>query len=187
MSELTSGVSELDVRLAEIDRRLRTIQTELVPGSQPQPLSERAPAPPELQAVPPLSEPPVPAPPRSASPGRSGPLAAWLLASRPKSERAAADPARDLSELTELHERLLASMRDLLVAYESVLTRLTVATPGATVREFAVSAGPFESTEALRAFEHTLSGLPGVRDVTVRGYEGDDRAIVDVRLSEPTA
>ncbi len=158
MSELTSGVSEFDVRLAEIDRRLRTIQTELVPESEPRP----------------------------GVSGRSGPLAALLLASQPKpAPSSPEDPAKDLSELTELHERLLASMRDLLSAYEDVLSRLSAANADATVQEFAVSAGPFESTEALREFEHALAGLPSVREVAVRGYEGTDRAIVDVRLSEP--
>ena len=49
-----------------------------------------------------------------------------------------------------------------------------------------VSAGPFASTEALRRFERSLQTLPEVRSVTVREYEGADRAIVDVHLSEPT-
>jgi hypothetical protein len=90
---LSSEVSELDARWAEIDRRLASIQAELVPGRQ----------------------------------GRA---------------------------------------------------------PGATVGEFTVSAGPFTSTAALRAFEQTLSGIPGVREVSVRSYEGEDRAIVDVRLDQ---
>ena len=47
-----------------------------------------------------------------------------------------------------------------------------------------MSAGPFASTGAVLAFEEMLSGTPGVREVTVRGYEGEDRAIVDVRLAD---
>jgi hypothetical protein len=49
-----------------------------------------------------------------------------------------------------------------------------------------VSAGPFAGTEALRRFERALQALPEVRSAVVREYEGADRAIVDVHLSEPT-
>ena len=45
-----------------------------------------------------------------------------------------------------------------------------------------VSAGPFPSVDSLREFEQSVSRLPGVRDVSVRGYEGADRAIIEVRL-----
>jgi hypothetical protein len=38
------------------------------------------------------------------------------------------------------------------------------------------------SVDALRAFERAVSRLPGVREVAVRGYEGADRAIIEVRL-----
>ena len=53
--------------------------------------------------------------------------------------------------------------------------------PGATV-----SAGPFATTEAVRSFEQAVAGLPGVREVSVRAYEGTDRAILDVRLDHPS-
>ena len=46
-----------------------------------------------------------------------------------------------------------------------------------------LSAGPFANIEALHEFEEALSRMPGVRDVAVRGYEGTDRAIIDVRLA----
>ena len=46
-----------------------------------------------------------------------------------------------------------------------------------------VTAGPFGSLEAVRAFEQTLAGLPGVASAEVRGYESGDRAVVDVDLS----
>jgi len=39
----------------------------------------------------------------------------------------------------------------------------------------------------VRGFERTLAGMPGVREVEVRGYEGGDRAIVDVQLIDPTS
>ncbi len=80
---------------------------------------------------------------------------------------------------------MLRSTRELLSAYERVLAQLPPAADTVAVREFSVSAGPFSSTEALRGFERTLSGIPEVREVAVRGYEGEDRAIVDVHLFEP--
>jgi hypothetical protein len=46
-----------------------------------------------------------------------------------------------------------------------------------------MSAGPFPSIEALHDFEAALARVRGVRDVVVRGYEGTDRAIIDVRLA----
>jgi hypothetical protein len=102
MSELSSETSDLDARLAELDRRLQAIAVELVPEHRPGSDSVSPPG-----------------------------------------------------------------------------------GPRSTVCEFTVSAGPFASTGALRAFEQTLSAIPGVREVTVRGYEGEDRAIVDVLLAEP--
>jgi hypothetical protein len=81
--------------------------------------------------------------------------------------------------LTELQERLLRSIGELLASSQTAHRN-----PQPTVREFLVSAGPFASTGAVRAFEAMLSGSPGVREVTVRGYDGEDRAIVDVRLAD---
>jgi hypothetical protein len=40
--------------------------------------------------------------------------------------------------------------------------------------------------QALRDFETALSRPPGVRDVSVRAYEGTGRAIIDVRLDAPS-
>ena len=213
MSELSSGASELDARLAEIDRRLRCIQAELVPerelaevtpviGSAPEPpLAEPPLAAPPLAAPPlaepPLAEPPLAAPPLAAPPLPAPPLPAPPLPEPPLPEPPLAapplaaprltepdDPIRALAALTELQERLLGSIRELLSAYETVFARLRRVGPEATVHEFTVSAGPFTTTGALREFEQRLSGISGVREVTVRSYEGEDRAIVDVRLGE---
>ncbi len=52
-------------------------------------------------------------------------------------------------------------------------------------REVTVKAGPFSSVEAVRAFERDLAGLPRVGAVEVRGYDGDDRALIDVQLNSP--
>ena len=92
------------------------------------------------------------------------------------------DTARQVHALTELSEALMASMRELLAGYERVLA------PGSRRRPeraagVTLSAGPFASIEALHEFEQALSDVPGVRDVVVRGYEGADRAIIDVRLA----
>jgi hypothetical protein len=99
----------------------------------------------------------------------------------------------ELRRFADLQEEVLEQTRRLLAACEHTLTRLQTdeaatsgqaATP-APVQEFSVSAGPFGSTEALRAFERMLERIPEVREVEVRGYEGADRAIVDVHLFEP--
>jgi hypothetical protein len=94
-------------------------------------------------------------------------------------------PAAVIHNLIELHERLLSSMRVLLGAYEAAIAGLSTSEKGSAVREFTVVAGPFTSTESLRKFERTLAAIPDVREVAIRGYEGEDRAIVDVRLNEP--
>ncbi len=46
-----------------------------------------------------------------------------------------------------------------------------------------ISAGPFTTVSAVREFERELAALPGVADVALRGYEGTDRAIIDVRIA----
>jgi hypothetical protein len=77
-------------------------------------------------------------------------------------------------------------MRELLVGYERVLAPASGRRPEPAPPASApvtLLAGPFPSIEALREFEAALSHLRGVRDVTVRGYEGTDRAIIDVRLA----
>jgi hypothetical protein len=83
--------------------------------------------------------------------------------------------------------RLLASLRELLGAYESLLAGLSAQRQSPPQRDLVVSAGPFTSTDGLRAFERALSVMPGVREVIVREYAGEDRAIVDVRLDDPTS
>jgi hypothetical protein len=212
--------SILDVRLAEIDRRLRTIQSGLAPdvgvsapGESPPPerppvhLERSAPVP--LRAAPSAGDPstterrpaarPPAAPPPPARPPARAPAERWPAARRPAAPHDLPDAPHDLPDasdliaelrqLTEAHERLLASTRELLASYANAPPRPpTAAQPSvATVRELSVSAGPFTSTEALRGFERALVRLPEVREVAVRGYEGEDRAVVDVHLVEPTS
>ncbi len=49
-----------------------------------------------------------------------------------------------------------------------------------------VSAGPFTTIAAVHAFERDLARLPGVREVSLRGYEGDDHVVIDVQLAVTT-
>ena len=82
----------------------------------------------------------------------------------------------DLPATTDLQAQLITAIEDLIEAYEGVVA----GTPGAA--EATVSAGPFASMEAVRAFERQLAGLAGVRAVEVRSYEGEDRVVLHVEL-----
>jgi hypothetical protein len=148
--------SILDERLAEIDRRLRTIQSDLAPVPDAEPVEE------------PVAEAAEPAPERDPEP-----LRLVERATPADSGRAA-----QLAELLEAHERLLELHRELLSQYAEVLERR--ADERATV---AVTAGPFETAGTVREFERALAALPGVSAVTVREYLADDRVQVDVRLA----
>jgi hypothetical protein len=173
MTDERPEISILDARLAEIDRRLSSIQTGLAddisaqrheePREEPVARSPSNPLPPRVE----VSETPAPPPPPQP-PDPTPPL------------------VQQLRELVDAQGRVLQRTQELLSAYERILSRLPAAPPDApAVREFSVSAGPFSSTEALRGFEQTLEKIPEVREVSVRGYEGEDRAIVDVHLFEP--
>jgi hypothetical protein len=90
----------------------------------------------------------------------------------------------------EMHAKLLSAMRDLLDAYGWTLQQLPVAEdpqrPGEP-QPVALSVGPFADTATVRAFENELVQIPGVSEVVLRGYEGENRAMFDVQLSEPNA
>lgn len=164
MPESRSGVSAFETRLAAMDRRLRELQEELAPS--PPPPDEPAPVyddddGPRIRPVPRASVRPSVAPPP--------------VAPEP------APPRADVLGL--MYRRLLASMRELLEGYELLISGETGAGAGDAPRsEVAVSAGPFSGTPALRDFERALSDLPGVRGVSLRGYDSDDRAVWDVQL-----
>ena len=168
--------SALGAHLEELDRLLYDVQAELAPGREPRPAlvtaaipDPPAPAPPP-PPPPPLPEPPPP-PPIPEPPPPPPPLEPAL------------DRTRQLQVLSELSERLVASMRELLDGYERILAPKPRPRAEPTSAAMTLSAGPFVSIEALREFEAALSQLPGVREVTVRGYEGTDRAIIEVRLA----
>jgi hypothetical protein len=149
-----------------MDRLLRDIQAELEPEREPAPvLGDEPPA--AARSADPAPSPPPPAP-------------APALATGPATEA-----------ISDLSARLLASTRELLAGYEQVLvgrpapqpTRRPVR-PRPDTPDVTLSAAPFASLEALREFEHAVSRLPSVRDVVIRGYEGTDRAIIEVRLDQ---
>jgi hypothetical protein len=122
-------ISILDARLAEIDRRLHSIQTDLVE-----------------------EHPPAASPPRIAVPG-DHPRPAAVSGTGP--------------------------MRQLLAAAQR---RADAARSPEGASPVGVRAGPFSTTEALWSFRAALETLPGVRAVELRGFEGADRAILDIHL-----
>jgi hypothetical protein len=155
----SEGASALGARLVEMDRLLRDAQVGLVPGREPAPALT-------------VPEPPAATPPPTTMP--------------PATE------APQVQAIGELSARLLASTRELLAGYERVLVPSSRPHPvprrparqQADSPDVTMAAGPFASLEALREFEAAVSHLPGVRDVAVRGYEGADRAIIEVRLDQ---
>jgi hypothetical protein len=162
--------SILDARLAEIDRRLRTIQSGLEPAAQ----AARAQREPPVVLVPPDGAPAPVVPPDAA------PVPKRLTGEVGALE----DVVVRLTALADAHERLLVDAHERLLASARELTERRQPTDaGGSV---SVSAGPFASTEALRRFERALHTLPEVRSAAVREYEGADRAILDVHLVEPT-
>ncbi|HWE10528.1 MAG TPA: hypothetical protein VG325_14345 [Solirubrobacteraceae bacterium] len=193
--------SILDARLAEIDRRLRTIQSGLLMTGDSGPpaggVPAAGPAPAAPGSVTPIRD---PAPPVSPGPSAGGDELA-------ETERLVGQ----LHELAAAHERLLSSSRELLAGFADTLaaTRTQVdiphpappppagpietaptagpieTAPIAGPPPVSVTAGPFADTAALRQFERSLSALPEVRHVTVREFSGTDRVVVEVHLSAP--
>jgi hypothetical protein len=179
-------VADLDTRLAEFDRKLREIQSDLAPDravpparaaaaiAEPPPAHEPPPAPaePEPQAQPERRA-EHPQDPRAAEPyprGRSGPLADLLQHTPPPRRE---PPAQGLDELGGL----LVSLHQVLEGLDSLLTRMA-----AQPREATIAAGPFRTMDEVHDFERELSAVPGVRGVTIRGYEGAAKAIIDVHF-----
>lgn len=177
--------SILDARLAEIDRRLRMIQSGLQPVAQapgdpvaePPAMSDSltAPSPPPSLIARRLAPPP----PRAAAGDRvaseSTAAGDWEAACG-RDEEIAVLTAR-LSELTAAHERLLATTQDLLIEQADMLARAAPAV--------SVAAGPFTDAAALQAFQQAMTGLPHVREVAVREYVGSEGVILNVHLSAP--
>ena len=181
---------DADSFLTELDGRLRAIQAELRPGVAVPTLSVRPPEPDES--------------PSEQRRGRTGPLSALLGRARPEPD--AGEPSPDpgtpsesaellaqVKALTETQTRLLAASERLLEAFARMLESppepagppglFTPTTPSPHRAGVEIAAGPFADTESLREFERALEQLDAVRRVTVRGFEGSDRAILDVELA----
>lgn len=196
-------ISILDARLAEIDRRLSRIQTGLaeeVAGPGPGGLPPRI-AVPEPGVRRPVGS--APAPPPVAPPPP------------PEEDDAGDDAQLVVAELRGLifdHARLLDRLGEILASGERLLAAAAPSPPAASSaapsppasaapsppagpspagppapEAITVSAGPFANLDAVRGFERALRSLPGVEGAEVRGYEGGDRALVDVHLSSETA
>jgi hypothetical protein len=78
-----------------------------------------------------------------------------------------------LGRLTEIERRLTEIQADLMPAGGG----------GETVAQATVTAGPFASTADVQAFERALGEIPGVTEVSVRGYQGSSHAVFEVRLA----
>lgn len=171
---LPPGPSELDTRLAEIDRRLHQIQAGLAPDA------EAVTEPPE--AVAPADDAvPESAPAERQPSPRQGPLAALLARSR---RRRSDPPTEEIAELVRMHQGLLDAVGQLA---RLLGERAAGAEPAAARRAGAlVSAGPFSETHQVESFLLTLAALEPVRDVALVGYEGADRALIEVQLSDPS-
>ncbi len=192
MSELTT----LDERLAEIDERLRALQSGLdEPDASSRVFAESlAPEPPPVASVPiaspsvepsPLefaasaSEPIPPATPVAPDAFRTS-APRLREAPPPRTSSGPDDPFAELRELTAAHERLLELHRELLGQYAELLERRV-----GDAASVPLVAGPFADGSALRAFEQDLRGLPSVGEVTIREFLSGDRVAVDVRLAGP--
>ncbi len=106
------------------------------------------------------------------------PLPPPIEVPEPGAPTAPAELVHELRRLSDAHERVLAAVRELLAADEGA-ARSPEPTALHAVR---VAVGPLASTDALRAFEHALADVPGVRTVELRGYQGTDHAVVEVQL-----
>ena len=89
------------------------------------------------------------------------------------------DVVDELRALAGTQERLLHAVRELVRAHAP-------AAGGDDPSRLGLSVGPLRDPEELRAFERAVSELPGVDAVALRGYEGGDRAVLDVQL-RPTS
>ncbi len=198
MSDEPPQISILDARLAEIDKRLRTIQTGLV-TAQADGAHTATPTPTHAPTAPTATDIAPELPVRVEVPEPGSPPAGLRAVPPPAADQSLASAVAQLRELAVTHEHLLGSMRDLLSDYERALTEARSAPgraqgladagagAGQEVRSLTVTAGPFAGTEAVRGFERALWALPGVSGVELRGYEGGNRAIVDVHLSTTTS
>jgi hypothetical protein len=167
-----SADSDVQRRLAELDARLRAMQDEL----------EHDLGPFKGEPTPSVAAPPDPTPERRAV--VRGSMSARQLRrpvarlGPPEPAVSAPRPAAD-ARLEAMCASLLRSLRELLAGYEIALGHVDAGQPAPSVT---LAAGPFSGIEVLEEFQRAMAELPQVADVSVRGYEGRDRAILEVRL-----
>lgn len=164
---------DITATLAELEHKLLELESELTSATPSPPPAPPAPAPPAPAPAPP----PLPAAPPA-------PLAGLY---------------DQMRELERFRETLEQSARALVDEYTRILEHLRAGAaapvsepappppaPTATLDHglLTVDAGPFGDIGTLGRFEQALGGLPGVRDVYVRGFEGR-RAQIDVELGTP--
>ena len=160
-------------RLAEMEEQLHALASELAEDlgePVPEAPAPEPPAAPEPPPAPPAPEPPPPEPPPPEPPPR--------VAEPTRVSQPALDPNATLEAMCA---RLVASMREMLAGYELALTH--VVSRGEAGPAVTVAAGPFASVGLLERFEDALRALPDVSNVAVRGYEGRDRAVLEVHLN----
>lgn len=199
----TSSQAEVQRRLAEMDARLRAMQEELERDLSVAE-SPAEPAPAEPAGVEPAEPVDVgPAEPVGVEPADTG---SGPGAPEPSVAVRGSAPARELRQraprlfppqppaprqpqpqpeadprLEAMCARLLRSMQELLAGYEIALGHVA-ARPDSGDAAVTLAAGPFSRVEMVAEFERALAGLPHVAEVALRGYEGSDRAIIEVQL-----
>lgn len=194
-SNVTASLSELERKLAELERELGAEPAAAAPppATAPRPVPPPAPAP----APQPVAETAPPEP-------RVDELReeiADLVRIRDQLERAAA-------ELVAEYDRLVGRLQEMQPATETpeddgpVQPAPAAAPPAqpagppipagtaedarALQGALVIDAGPFIDITTLTAFEQALAGVPDAREVYVRGFEAS-RALINIRLVRPVA
>ena len=199
----TSSQAEVQRRLAEMDARLRAMQEELErdlsvaespAGADPagaEPAEPVGAEPAEPADVEPADTGPGPGAPepsvavRGSAPARElrqrAPRLFPPAPPAPRQPQPEPQPAAD-PRLEAMCTRLLRSRQELLAGYEIALGHVAARPESGDAAAVTLAAGPFSRVEMVAEFERALAGLPHVAEVALRGYEGSDRAIIEVQL-----
>jgi hypothetical protein len=206
MSDPSDQPPRLEDQLREIDRRLALIRFGLDPAGRANsgprheeqaspragPLSEA------LQRVRELGSAAVAAgSPSTAEPGRPASTAdprvprpeptERLEALRALQAALAELEARVAEALSACREALARALQPAAGAERAIGPAAGAEPPERGLRAATVVAGPFRAIGEVRAFELALGELAPVEEVRLAGYEGEDRAVLEVRLRDPRA
>ena len=201
MSDQPTGDSR--DRLADLERKLRQLEGELLHGASP-PSEPAAPAPPVAEEPAPQQPTPVAeaTPAAAAVPDDAAGeedveyASPDLLLSRAHEQIAAL--RETIEGLMGTTDRLRAVARTVVEDHGRALVRLERAAAEAEARAaeappaaeppyeggITVKAGPFAEPSSVSAFRRSLAELTGAREVYLRGYEGG-RAVLEVELDAP--